>query len=260
MAAQPSTQQTPAVPNSTIIYPTVPQHEEDPAARVNVMIAMFNNSLRGLAHNGTVDVGFAHEILTARYLLESTAGSYNAGQRGCHISRPLTTKEKAAGLKGDSQLVKVPMEGGKFRELDMVFFDNRDGAGGMLTIVEAKSMRYVDHHQMGANVELARRVGGKVIYSIDRPGQEGKLQAAYRKIAATQGLPPFEVIVPTDENDRFVCRWNDPNMPRISITKMYTQMDKLRDWRLERPELYEAENTEEGMKYVYIGLDVSGYN
>jgi membrane-anchored protein YejM (alkaline phosphatase superfamily) len=50
MATQPDTQQAEAEPNSTIIYPTVPKHEEDPAARVNVMKAMMD-TIREMALN-----------------------------------------------------------------------------------------------------------------------------------------------------------------------------------------------------------------
>lgn len=241
---------THAEPNSTIIYPTVPEHEKDPRARVNVMTAMFNNSLRGLKHKDKIDTGFAHEIATAQYLLNNIVYFNDEVQCGWHISRSLTANEKTAGLKGDSQFVKVPMGKQSYRELDMIFFDNRNGANGMLTIVEAKSTKSIDHHQMGYNVQLAKRLGGKVIYSVDRPGQESALQAAYSRIPESSSLPPFEVIVPIDENGRFVHQWGDPKGPRVSIPRMITQLDKLRSERLERPELYDAVDTEEGTKYV----------
>jgi hypothetical protein len=253
MATQPDTQQAEAEPNSTIIYPTVPKHEEDPAARVNVMKAMFNNSLQGLKHNDKVNTGFAHEIATAQYLLDNIVCLNDAVQRGCHISRSLITKEKAAGPKGDSQLVKVPIGKQGYRELDMVFFDNRDGAGGILTIVEAKSTKSVDHHHMRPNIQLAKRLGGKLMSSVDRPGQETALQAAYSSIPETQNLPRLEVIVPIDENGRFACQWNDLKGPQISFTRTFTQEDRLRFYRLDQTELYEAVNTEEGTKYVFIG-------
>lgn len=257
--AQPTPPQAEAEPNSVIIYPTVPIHEKDPAERVNVMIAMFNNSLRRAGPNGAVDSGFAQEIATAQYILHNIVKDDWSVQCGWHISRPLTTKEKAAGLKGDSQLVKVHMGTQNYREqdmqiyreLDMVFLDNRAGAGGMLTIVEAKALRSIDHSQMRPNVELARRLGGKVMYSVDHPKHEMTLRAAYSRIPEAASLPPLEVIVPLDETGSFgfAAEWSK-RRGNIFITRETTRLDKWRFARFERPELWYPENTEEGTRYI----------
>lgn len=125
-------------PNSRIIYPKVPPGEEDPAVRINVMRKIFNANLPSRDRPRALEEGFYYEIETA---FELTA-PYAKITHGRQISRPLTAEEAAAGQKGNSQMILVPMGGKAFRELDMVSEDRN----GVLHLVETKYTRTPDHH------------------------------------------------------------------------------------------------------------------
>jgi hypothetical protein len=175
--------------NERIVYPTVPQKEQGPRARINVMIDIFNASLPSQESRGRLDEGLLHEIETARDLV---ARHYIT--HGRQISRPLTATEKFSGQKGNSQMIMVPMEGHFFRELDMVY-----ERGGTTHIVEAKNTRTPDHSQLENNLYLAMALPTKtkVVYAVRR-AQEEALQAAYDSLTlrhpTLRDLAPFEVI------------------------------------------------------------------
>ncbi|VZI06830.1 unnamed protein product [Fusarium fujikuroi] len=119
--------------NSAIIYPSVPPTEEDPRARINVMIDIFNAGLSSRA-GGKLDRGLYHEIFTAYKLVQD----YKI-MHGSQISRPLTDSEKREGLNGSSQMITVPLQGNRYRELDMIYNE-----GGTTYIVEARSFGICD--------------------------------------------------------------------------------------------------------------------
>ncbi|KAF4503313.1 hypothetical protein FAGAP_467 [Fusarium agapanthi] len=135
--------------NSAIVYPSVPPTEEDPRSRVNVMIDIFNAGLSSHA-GGKLDRGLYHEIFTANKLVQD----YKI-MHGRQISRPLTDLEKQEGLSGSSQMITGPLQGNKFRELDMI-----DSQGGTTYIVEAKNTKTVDHSQLQPNIQLAQQIQG----------------------------------------------------------------------------------------------------
>ncbi|KAF5717025.1 c6 zinc finger domain-containing protein [Fusarium globosum] len=144
--------------NSVIVYPSVPPTEEDPRARINVMIDIFNAGLSSRA-GGKLDRGLYHEIFTAYKLVQD----YKI-MHGSQISRPLTDSEKR--------------EGNKYRELDMVY--NEDGT---TYIVEAKNTKTVDHSQLQPHIHLAQQIQGALVYAIaEKDGQERALKEAHRKL------------------------------------------------------------------------------
>ncbi|KAI9703620.1 MAG: hypothetical protein M1836_007390 [Candelina mexicana] len=170
-----------AAPNSWIIYPDVPPAEEDPYARINVMIDIFNFDI---SSSGKADRGFYHEIYTAIKLASDRKITH-----GSQISRPLTAAEKLV-QKGNSQMILVPLEYNNYRELDMVYEEN-----GTIYVVEAKNKSKAEHRQLKDNVLLALRLRGGVVYAL--PGndsQEKALKKAYKAIPEAQYLPPLVVI------------------------------------------------------------------
>ncbi|KAM0236995.1 hypothetical protein ACHAP5_009191 [Fusarium lateritium] len=176
--------------NSKIVYPSVPPNEEDPRSRINVMIGIFNKGLSSRA--GTkLDRGLYHEIFTAYKLVQD----YKI-MHGSQISRPLIESEKREGLNGSSQMITVPLQGNKFRELDMVYNEN-----GISYIVEAKNTKTVDHSQLHPNIQLAQQIQGALVYAIgEKDGQERALKEAYKKLQAqhqssnTGNFPPLHVM------------------------------------------------------------------
>ncbi|KAF5597808.1 hypothetical protein FPCIR_3384 [Fusarium pseudocircinatum] len=80
---------------------------------------------------------------------------------GRQISRPLTDAEKREGRNGSSQMITVPLQGNKYRELDMVYDED-----GTTFIVEAKNTKTVDHSQLQPNIELAQQIKGVLVYAI----------------------------------------------------------------------------------------------
>ncbi|KAI1204530.1 uncharacterized protein F4807DRAFT_446737 [Annulohypoxylon truncatum] len=171
-------------PNTLFIYPTVPSGEEDPRVRINVMINIFNAGLPTKGQNGGVDKGLFHEIMTACYLVKNYKINH-----GKEISRPLTPAER--GLqKGDAQMILVPLKDGGNRELDMVYVED-----GRPYIVEAKNKKTADHRQLEANVQLARTLGGGVVYALtQKSSQEEAIKTAYDKLPDQANLPPLEII------------------------------------------------------------------
>ncbi|KAF5635694.1 hypothetical protein F25303_8371 [Fusarium sp. NRRL 25303] len=158
--------------NSAIVYPSVPPTEEDPRARINVMIDIFNAGLSSRA-GGKLDRGLYHEIFTAYKLVQD----YKI-MHGSQISRPLTDSEKRESLNGSSQMITVPLQGNKYRELDMIY--NEDGT---TYIVEAKNTKTVDHSQLQPNIHLAQQIQGALVYAIgEKDGQERALKEAYKKL------------------------------------------------------------------------------
>lgn len=176
--------------NSTIIYPNVPQNEADPRSRINVMIDIFNAGLSSRA-GGKLDRGLYHEIFTAYKLVQDYKITH-----GSQISRPLTESEKREGLNGSSQMITVPLQGNKYREIDMVYNE-----GGITHIVEAKNTKTVDHSQLQPNIQLAQQIQGALVYAIgEKDGQERALKEAYKKLQAqhqsssTGNFPPLHVL------------------------------------------------------------------
>lgn len=175
-------------PNSKIVYPTVPDKEKDPHVRINVMIGQFNASLPPRETHGKINQGLYHEIATALVLVRKYKVT-----RGNQISRSLTAAEAKAGKNGTDQMIKVPMEGKNFRELDMVYEEN-----GKPVIVEAKNKKTTDASQLKINTELAQTLGGRLVYALEglKAGQQKALQAAYDKLAKTKNhpMPGLEVV------------------------------------------------------------------
>lgn len=212
-AASTSTAGSTSGPNSTIIYPTVPPAEEDPAVRINVMKEMFKAALPPPNSRKPLDQGTYHEIQTAEML-------YNASviTNGKQISRGLTAAEKAAGKKGTEQSLLVPMESGDVREIDMVCIGDPtlgpghhpDGDKKTMYIVEAKNTQRVDTHQIAGNVQLAKALGAGVAYSLagPSPGQEKAIRAEY---PAGPTAPKLAVIHTPAE--QFGANYNDKNGP-----------------------------------------------
>jgi hypothetical protein len=160
--------------NSTIVYPTVPPKEADPRSRINAMIDIFNAGLSSRAGR-KLDRGLYHEIFTAYRLVQDYKITH-----GSQISRPLTESEKREGLNGSSQMITVPLQGNKYRELDMVYNE-----GGTAYIVEAKNTKTVDHSQLQPNIQLAQQIQGVLVYAIgEKDSQERALKEAYKKLQA----------------------------------------------------------------------------
>lgn len=135
-------------PTSRIIYPTVPHGAEDPAVRINVMRSIFNAKLPPRDRPRRLEEeGLFYEIETAFELSKT----YQKITHGSQISRPLTADETAFGKKGTSQMILVPIGGGNYRELYMVYRDKK----GAIYTVETKFTQRVDHHQLKPNLELA---------------------------------------------------------------------------------------------------------
>lgn len=137
------------------------------------MIASFN-----IERDSTSGRGLFQDIYTAIYLV--THGKITHDRQ---ILRALTEAEKGH-YKGDSQMIRVPMDRGNCRELDMVYEKDR-----FLFIVEAKNTRKSGFHQPPANVELAQRLGGGgVVYALAQAGQELHLRTQYDAIEVTRSL------------------------------------------------------------------------
>lgn len=147
------------------------------------MIRIFNE---GSKSTGKADRGLFHEIMTAIHLVEN-----HRFLHGKHISRPLTATERQShNCNGTSQMVLVRMGEKTYRELDIAY-----EADGTTCIVEAKNTKHVDASQMPKNVQLAKNVGGRVVYAITGgSSQEKALRAAYEKLAEAQDLPELEII------------------------------------------------------------------
>ncbi|KAK6354947.1 hypothetical protein TWF696_004075 [Orbilia brochopaga] len=145
-----------------INFPVVPPGEEDPRVRINTMIKIFNQKLpqRPNPNPASMDMGLFYEIKAAIKLVRARKITH-----GKEISRGLTKHEsEVLGLNGASQMVKVPLPGNRFRELDIVYGGNN--------IVEVKDKRVLDATQMEKNVKLASTLGGSLSYALPTP--EGK--------------------------------------------------------------------------------------
>ncbi|KAK2771048.1 hypothetical protein CKAH01_14536 [Colletotrichum kahawae] len=165
-----------------VIFPTAPAHEsEDSRERINVMIDIFNETLRS---SGRADRGLYHEIRAAMHI------THQCKHTELTISRPLTEAEKRRGLNGNSQMILVPLGNGKHRELDMVC-----EAGGITYIVEAKNTKTGDQHQLRANVLVARQKGWGVMYVLrdNKTGQAQALRDTFQKIPEAQQLTPLRI-------------------------------------------------------------------
>lgn len=189
--------------NSTIIYPKVPPEENDPAVRINVMKEIFLAGLPPKNSHAKIDQGFYHEIQTAQMLHQRSLL-----RSGAQISRPLTAAEKARGEKGDSQMVKVPMEGNRYREIDMVCTGDPTVEPGWhpladkktLYLVEAKDTARGDSHQLELNVQLASRMKAGVCYSFQgqKPSREQALRSAYERIDVGGSKRPTLAFINTE--------------------------------------------------------------
>ncbi|QGI86871.1 hypothetical protein CEK25_013600 [Fusarium fujikuroi] len=179
--------------NSVIVYPSVPPTEEDPRACINVMIDIFNAGLSSRA-GGKLDRGLYHEIFTAYKLVQD----YKI-MHGSQISRPLTDSEKREGLNGSSQMITVPLQGNKYRELDMVY--NEDGT---TYIVEARSFG---------------------------DGQERALKEAYRKLqdqhqsSGTVNFPSLHVLRIPDKVSNIMSDNKPMSLLSLSSTFQVSQFN-----------------------------------
>ncbi|KAF5644108.1 multidrug resistance [Fusarium sp. NRRL 52700] len=207
--------------NSNIVYPNVPPIEEDPRARINVMIDIFNAGLSSRA-GSKLDRGLYHEIFTAYKLVQD----YKI-MHGRQISRPLTDSEKREGLNGSSQMITVPLQGNKYRELDMVY--NEDGT---TFIVEAKNTKTVDHSQLQPNIQLAMQIQGALVYAIgEKDGQERALQEAYKKLqdqhksSSTGSFPPLSVLRIPDKVSNIMSDNKPMSLLSLSSTFQVSQFN-----------------------------------
>jgi hypothetical protein len=184
----------PSAPNSSILYPIVPDVEaSDARARINLMQSMIEAQRLRQPH-ARVDPGLLQEISTARLLRE-----HHRFESGEQISRPLTAKEKASGHKGNCQMILVRMgpRAEQWRELDMVCIGDPSveysyGAplDKTLYIVEAKDTASVDAHQLALNVQLAQYLGARVAYSFPgkKPSQRTELEKKYKDMRGPEKL------------------------------------------------------------------------
>jgi hypothetical protein len=165
--------------NRVTHLPEVPSTEQDPHARIDVIINIFNAGLPLPQSHGKIDGGFYHEIQTATMLVQK--GKIVHGNQ---ISRPLTQSEMLSGNKSSTQIISVAMENDNFRKVDIVYLkDNK------VYIVEAKNKRNVDHSQLENNLRLATNLRFKyevptaVVYALEgqKGGQDQALQDAYEK-------------------------------------------------------------------------------
>ncbi|EXM21905.1 hypothetical protein RAB80_012995 [Fusarium oxysporum f. sp. vasinfectum] len=207
--------------NSTIIYPNVPQNEADPRSRINAMIDIFNAGLSSRA-GGKLDRGLYHEIFTAYKLVQDYKITH-----GSQISRPLTDSEKREGLNGSSQMITVPLQGNKYREIDMVYNE-----GGITHIVEAKNTKTVDHSQLQPNIQLAQQIQGALVYAIgEKDGQERALKEAYKKLQAqhqsssTGNLPTLHVMRIPDKVSNIMSDNKPLSLPSLSSTFQVSQFN-----------------------------------
>ncbi|KAF5252548.1 hypothetical protein FANTH_2442 [Fusarium anthophilum] len=207
--------------NSAIVYPSVPPTEEDPRARINVMIDIFNAGLSSRA-GGKLDRGLYHEIFTAYKLVQD----YKI-MHGNQISRPLNDSEKREGLNGSSQMITVPLQGNKYRELDMVY-----NKGGTTYIVEAKNTKTVDHSQLQPNIQLAQHIQGALVYAIgEKDGQERALKDAYKKLqdqhqsSSTESFPPLHVLRIPDKVSNIMSDNKPMSLLSLSSTFQVSQFN-----------------------------------
>ncbi|KAI0163254.1 hypothetical protein BJ166DRAFT_525828 [Pestalotiopsis sp. NC0098] len=151
---QDSQRSVPANPH--IKLPDVPQEEEDPRARINVMKDIFKESMK----EGRANTGLLTEIDAATILVH--AGLIGHGNQ---ISRALTNKEKHKGTRGTEQMILTDnsKKPGSDRELDMLC-----QMEGKTYIVEAKNTKNADTKQLAPNFELARKLGSEwgVMYAL----------------------------------------------------------------------------------------------
>nr|RBQ94022.1 hypothetical protein FVER53263_10006 [Fusarium verticillioides] len=208
--------------NSTIVYPCVPTTEEDPRARINVMIDIFNACLSSRS-GGKLDRGLYHEIFTAYKLVQD----YKI-MHGSQISRPLTDAEKQEGRNGSSQMITVPLQGNKYRELDMVYKED-----GTTFIVEAKNTKTVDHSQLQPNIQLAQQIQGALVYAIgEKDGQERALNEAYKRLrdqqdqsSGTGSFPPLHILRIPDKISNIMSDNKPMSLLSLSSTFQVSQFN-----------------------------------
>ncbi|PNP55561.1 hypothetical protein FNYG_15475 [Fusarium nygamai] len=193
--------------NSTIVYPSVSPTEEDPRARINVMIDIFNAGLSSRT-GGKLDRGLYHEVFTAYKLVQDYKILH-----GSQISRPLTDAEKRDGLNGSSQMITVPLQGNKYRELDMVY--NEDGT---TFIVEAKNTK--------------TQIQGALVYAIgEKDGQERALNEAYKKLkdqyqsSSTGSFPQLHVLRIPDKVSNIISDNKPMSLLSLSSTFQVSQFN-----------------------------------
>ncbi|KAF5714486.1 hypothetical protein FMUND_7401 [Fusarium mundagurra] len=210
-----------SIRHSLNFYPSVPPTEEDPRARINAMIDIFNTGLSSRA-GGNLDRGLYHEIFTAYKLVQD----YKI-MHGNQISRPLTDSEKREGLNGSSQMITVPLQGNKYRELDMVYNE-----GGTTYIVEVKNTKTVDHSQFQPNIQLEQQIQGALVYAIgEKDGQERALNEAYKKLkdqhqsSSTGNFPPLHVLRIPDKVSNIMSDNKPMSLLSLSSTFQVSQFN-----------------------------------
>jgi hypothetical protein len=184
-------------PLFTIRYPVVPVKEENPRARVNKMIEIFNEihppnprkpvepKMQGEAKKPgegkvppmKINAGMLFEIAVADRLVK--LGKIHEGRQ---ISRGLSKAEIDAGLKGNSQMIMCVDYQGAMRELDIVYNVNEK-----LHIMECKNKSGTDASQMQKNILLAIALNGTVEYALplrgdqENPSNSNYYNDAYRR-------------------------------------------------------------------------------
>ncbi|KAG5746819.1 hypothetical protein H9Q72_003505 [Fusarium xylarioides] len=146
---------------------------------------------------------------------------------GSQISRPLTDAERREGLNGSSQMITVPLQGNKYRELDMVY--NEDGT---TYIVEAKNTKTVDHSQLQPNIQLAQQIKGALVYAIgEKDGQERALNEAYKKLkdqhqsSRTGSFPHLQVLRIPDKVSNIMSDNKPMSLLSLSSTFQVSQFN-----------------------------------
>lgn len=124
-------------------------------------------------------------------------------------------------------MITVPLQGNKFRELDMVYDE-----GGTTYIVEAKNTKIVDHSQLQPNVQSAIQVQGGLMYAIgEKDGQERALKEAYKKLQAqhqsssTGNFPSLSVLRIPDKVSNIMSDNTPMSLLSLSSTFQVSQFN-----------------------------------